>query len=274
MSDHEVSPLRVSRVLFSGELSRRVREWAKAEGLPVSHRGRIATQIVDAFFAAHPEALAGADRLELVRAVAHDPEDGRATPQDYAWQDRPGPLDPIYTLTFVHGLTENEVLRRFGVAPQDVRPFTEEDVYENLEQTNGLGDVVLVAGLGEWAVAVELRGWQGTDPDLLRALSRDGGQAIAVGRHDYAHDQFSYAVDGRLVTSFDPAFPHQRQGTDPDRLNRHLRDLGIDPSAGDQIENALPAALALASRISGVVLHPARLREPLPGGRITSHDRT
>ncbi|MFI6604032.1 DUF6461 domain-containing protein [Nonomuraea sp. NPDC050536] len=51
-----------------------------------------------------------------------------------------------------------------------------------------------------------------------------------------------------------PSRPFDRQGSDTDGLNGHLRALGIDPSAGDIIDNAVPAALALASRISGVVI--------------------
>lgn len=76
--------------------------------------------------------------------------------------------------------------------------------------------------------------------------------------------------DGQVRTSFDPGFPGTREGTDPGHLDGHLRELGIDPTADDQIDNHLPAALALASRISGVTLTPTHLEEPLLGGRITS----
>ncbi|WP_440064454.1 Lsr2 family DNA-binding protein [Streptosporangium sp. OZ121] len=114
MPDRDVSPLRVSYFVFDRELSQRVREWGKTQGLSVSERGRIAPQVIDAFFVANPDALAAADRIELVRATVREPGDGRATPDDYAWQDDSWTLGPHYTLTFVEGLDEGEVLRRFG----------------------------------------------------------------------------------------------------------------------------------------------------------------
>ncbi|MFD8563520.1 Lsr2 family DNA-binding protein [Streptosporangium canum] len=80
MPDRDVSPLRVSHLLLTRELSRRIREWGKAQGLSVSERGRIAFQITDAFFVANPDALATADRIERVRATVREPGDGRATP--------------------------------------------------------------------------------------------------------------------------------------------------------------------------------------------------
>ncbi|MGS2641856.1 DUF6461 domain-containing protein [Streptosporangium sp. LJ11] len=270
MPDRDVSPLRVSYFVLNRELSQRVREWGKTQGLSVSERGRIDSQVIDAFFVADPDALAAADRVELVRATVREPGDGRATPDDYAWQDDSGTLGPNYTLTFVEGLDEGEVLRRFGVAPQDVGPLTDEDVYERLEVTGGQGDLVMVVALGAWTVAVERSGWQGVRPEMLRELSRDGGQAIAVSRQDYGHHRFAHAADGQVHTSFDPGFPGTREGADPGHLDDHLRELGIDPAADDQIDNHLPAALALASRVSGVMLTPAHLEGPLLGGRITT----
>ncbi|MEU8379700.1 hypothetical protein [Streptosporangium sp. NPDC048865] len=71
---------------FTGELNRRIREWGKAQGL-AGERGRIASQVVEAFFVANTDALAAMDRIEPVRATVREPGDGRATPDDYAWQE-------------------------------------------------------------------------------------------------------------------------------------------------------------------------------------------
>ncbi|MCA2228776.1 DUF6461 domain-containing protein [Nonomuraea aurantiaca] len=71
-----------------------------------------------------------------------------------------------------------------------------------------------------------------------------------------AQHHLTYAVNGELVTDINPAFPIDRHGADPNRLNRHLRELGIDPAAADHIDNPIPVALAIASRITGVVLTP------------------
>ncbi|WP_214322983.1 DUF6461 domain-containing protein [Nonomuraea sediminis] len=88
-------------------------------------------------------------------------------------------------------------------------------------------------------------------------------------RHDYAARHcLAYAVDGEYLNDIDPTFPIERRGTDPDRLNRYLRELGIDPAADDRIDNAIPAALAIASRITGVVITPEHLRRPILGAAI------
>ena len=47
-----------------------MREWAKAQGLNVSMRGRVASEIVDAFLDANPDAREAAGKLDLVRAAA------------------------------------------------------------------------------------------------------------------------------------------------------------------------------------------------------------
>ncbi|MER5650780.1 DUF6461 domain-containing protein [Streptosporangium sp. NPDC002524] len=62
-----------------------------------------------------------------------------------------------------------------------------------------------------------------------------------------------------------PRFPLDRQGADPDRLNRHLRELGIDPAIEDSIDNPVPATLALATRVTGVMITPQHLHRPVLG---------
>ncbi|WP_214105566.1 DUF6461 domain-containing protein [Acrocarpospora catenulata] len=122
--------------------------------------------------------------------------------------------------------------------------------------------------IGEWTVAIEDCGWRGAQREALSALSRDGGEAAAVLRADYAQDHVAYAVDGQLITDINPGYPVDRQGADPDRLNRHLRELGIDPAASDSIDNPIPAALALATRITGVMISPQHLHRPILGAAI------
>ncbi|MER6508886.1 DUF6461 domain-containing protein [Nonomuraea sp. NPDC001636] len=90
-------------------------------------------------------------------------------------------------------------------------------------------------------------GWRGTRQETLSILSRDDGQAVAVLRDDYAQHHVALAIDGRLITDINPRLPIDRQDADPDRLNRHLRELGVYPTASDSIDNPIPAALALAT---------------------------
>jgi hypothetical protein len=259
MSDAGFIPLRVTYRAHGRDTSRRIRAWAKAKGYPVSERGRVAPEIIDAFFAAHPEVYEQARTFELVHANARTPG---ASPEDYEWESG-SRLDDVYTIVFVRGLDEHEVLRRLGAADEDIRLITDAD--HSLPEGP---EVITVRRIGDWTVAIEDCGRRGAEWEALGALSRNGGEAVAVQRHDYAQHHVIYAVDGRLVTDINPGFPIDRQGADPDRLDRHLRELGIDPAASDSIDNPVPAALALASRITGVMLTPEHLRRPILGAAI------
>ncbi|WP_433412805.1 DUF6461 domain-containing protein [Microtetraspora malaysiensis] len=236
-----------------------IREWAKANGYPVSERGRVADKLVDAFFTANPEADEQVEKIELVRATARTPG---VSPEDYAWQDE-GPLGPIYTIVFVRGVDEHEALGRLGAAPENIR------VIDGDEHSDAHTEIVTAHRAGDWAILIENCGWRGVRRDVIGELSRDGGEALGVMRHDYAarHD-FAYGLDGELVTGLDPSSPGRRWGTSPDRLNQHLRELGIDPAADDWIDNPIPAVLALAGRISGVVITPELAERPVLGAAI------
>ncbi|MBB5075986.1 DUF6461 domain-containing protein [Nonomuraea endophytica] len=258
MSDADFTPLRVTyRVPRLGRTQ--ILDWARANGYLVSGRGRMAPEVTEAFFAAHPEILEQASTFEMVRATARTPG---ASPEDYAWQEE-SRLGGIYTISFVRGLDEHEALRRLGAADENIRLIDDGDyTYPEGPQ------IITVRRIGDWTVAIEDCGWRGAQRETLDALSHDGGEAVAVLRHDYAQHHVAYAVDGRLITDINPGFPIHRQGADPDRLNRHLRELGIDPAADDSIDNPIPAALALAGRITGIVVTPQHLRRPVLGAAI------
>jgi hypothetical protein len=258
MSDAGFTPLRVT--YRAPKLGRtQIRDWARATGYLVSERGRIAPEITEAFFAAHPEILEQASTFEMVRATARTPG---ASPEDCQWQSD-GRLGDIYTIVFVRGLDEHEVLRRLGAADEDIRLIDDGD-----HSCPEGPEVITVRRIGDWTVAIEDCGRRGLQREVLGVLSRDGGEAVAAHRHDYAQHHVAYAVDGQLITDFNPGFPIDRQGADPDRLNRHLRELGIDPAADDSIDNPIPAALAIASRITNVMITPQHLRRPALGAAI------
>ncbi|MFI7536417.1 DUF6461 domain-containing protein [Streptosporangium sp. NPDC049376] len=260
MSDADLTPLRVThRVGLSRETSLRMRTWAKAKGYTVSWRGRVAQEVIDAFLTAHPEVVEQARTFEMVHATARTPG---PSPEDYAWEGN-SRLGDVYTIVFVRGLDEHEVLRRLGAADEDIR------LIEDGDHSCPEGpQIVTVRRIGDWTVAVEDCGWRGARRETLVALSRDGGEVVTVHRHDYARHHVAYAVDGRLITDINPGFPIDRWGTDPDRLNHHLRELGIDPTAEDSVDNPIPAALALAGRITGVTINPHHLHRPILGATL------
>ncbi|WP_162641563.1 DUF6461 domain-containing protein [Streptosporangium sp. 'caverna'] len=194
-------------------------------------------------------------------------------PSDYFWQNGLGPLSEIYTITFVKGLSGHQTLERFSRHSLDIREFSHDEVMARWQETEGWSDIVGVKQLAGWTVAYEDSGWEGVRQEVQRELSRDGGEVIAVCRHDYAHDRFSYAVDGQVITGFDPTFPQERWGTDPDRVTLDMADLGLDPDhtfEDEFIKDDIAASLALASRISGFLVSEADFTWPMLGARITT----
>ncbi|WP_424532574.1 DUF6461 domain-containing protein [Sphaerisporangium viridialbum] len=260
MSDTDFTPLRIT--YRTPKLGRtQIQDWARANGYLVSERGPEAPEITEAFFAAHPEILEQARTFEMVRATARTPG---ASPEDYEWQGKDDSrLGDIYTIVFVRELDEREVLRRLGAADEDIRLIKDGD--HSMPEGP---EVITVRRIGGWTVAIEDCGRRGAQWEVLGALSRNGGEAVAVHRHDYAQHHIAYAVDGQLITDINPGFPIDRQGADPDRLNHHLRELGIDPAADDSIDNPIPAALALATRVTGVMITPQHLHRPVLGAAI------
>lgn len=63
---------------------------------------------------------------------------------------------------------------------------------------------------------------------------------------------FSYAADGVMVTSFEPALPGQRFGDDPDRLLPQMRQVGLDPEVSGAEASSRRAAMKLAALAFGV----------------------
>ncbi|GAA4202980.1 DUF6461 domain-containing protein [Microbispora amethystogenes] len=155
-----------------------------------------------------------------------------------------------------------------------MRPYDWEGIWERVEETDGESDLV-VTHVNGWTLAFEACGWEGNRPETLRELSR-GGEAVSVMRHDYAASHhFAHAVEGELRTAFRPDWPQERWGARPDALNADLRELGLTPS-GPQEESlyrheTVAPALALASRLSGVLFHRDMVEsDTLLGGIITA----
>ena len=89
----------------------------------------------------------------MVHATARTPG---ASPEDYEWE-KESQLGEIYTIVFVRGLDEHEVLRRLGAADADIRLITDED-YSEPEGPQ----VITVRRIGEWTVAIEDCGFRGS----------------------------------------------------------------------------------------------------------------
>ncbi|GAB2679077.1 DUF6461 domain-containing protein [Nocardia goodfellowii] len=148
---------------------------------------------------------------------------------DLAWADGGGvdSLGEIYCLTFIRDVDAAEALRRMGGLPGTFATRTWADVGGLDNFDDGYPEMALALPLGGWTVVFESEGFNGRS--LTSALSH-GTEVLSVLRHDYASPGFAYAVDGVLITGFDPTcpYPHLRYGADPDRLLSHMLEVGFD----------------------------------------------
>ncbi|MEV8087486.1 DUF6461 domain-containing protein [Streptomyces nigra] len=135
-----------------------------------------------------------------------------------------------YWVLFARGLSPADLLTRLGLDVDPNLVLTREDANDLADET---GDVVIRAGAGGgWAYALVEGGPAGQDSsDVVGRLSR-GTEAVDVWRTVNAHRSLGYAQDGRLVCRFEPGRPHERTGTDPDRLVAAMREAGLLPADG------------------------------------------
>ena len=109
--------------------------------------------------------------------------------------------------------------------------------------------MMAIRDLGPWMLVVEVNGWQGSRPEVLRRVSA-GGRALSAYWNVNGTTRFSYAVAGRLLTAFEVMSPGRRQGADPDCLEEARS--GLPWETGEWV----PLMLALASRVTGLRAEP------------------
>jgi len=193
-----------------------------------------------------------------------------AVVDDLAWADAypgQGPtLGEIFCLTFIRGVDDTEALRRMGGLPDTVATRTWSDIGTMHNFDDGYPEMALALPLGTWTVVFEPDGFNGSH--LTATLSR-GTEAVSVLRHDYASPAFAYAVDGELVTHFDPIFPAHRYGADADRLLARMHDVGFTTAEDDDnFDAATGRSLRLIEQLTGVLPTYAALTGPLTSAQL------
>jgi hypothetical protein len=196
-----------------------------------------------------------------------------AVADDLAWADAfpgQGPtLGEIFCLTFIRGVDGPEALRRMGGLPDTTATRTWSDIGDLHNFDDGYPEVASVLPLGTWTVVFEPNGFNGSH--LTPIVSR-GTEAVSVLRHDYASPTFAYAVDGELITHFDPTFPAYRHGADPDRLLSRMHDVGFttteDDEDDDNFNGDTGRSLRLIEQLTGVLPTFEALASPLTSAHI------
>lgn len=145
-----------------------------------------------------------------------------------------------HTLVFCEGLAPEQVLLRLGARRESFFPLTRVEAQEievrnaadepyDLDHLDDLDvaaveergflrpevDAVLRAGAIEgWAFAVQASTSYVSARDHLPALS-PGTRVVTACRDVNATQRVEYAVDGRVLSSFDPGLPAYDDGVDP-----------------------------------------------------------
>lgn len=158
----------------------------------------------------------------------------------------------------------DEVARRFGADVETGLWADEEDI-EELEEDIG-GELVQLSVFGDWTLAFESEGYQGSRDVVLRSLSQ-GGRALNIFWNVELDSSIAYAVDGVIDTMFDIDGVEQRSGARPAALDDALAEVNLlqDLTAPERKARAL----ALGEKITGQSLTPEWLRSPRYVFRIT-----
>lgn len=148
-------------------------------------------------------------------------------------------------VTLVAAADADEVVRGFGGDPAGARRTS----IAELEMASVDEPAVAVRDLGSWLLVVEVNGWQGSRPEVLRRVSA-GGRAVSAYWNVNLTTRFSYAVDGRVLTAFEVMSPDRRHGADPDCLEESRAGLPWET------DEWVPLMFALASRVTGLRIEP------------------
>ncbi|MGW7478663.1 DUF6461 domain-containing protein [Nonomuraea muscovyensis] len=174
---------------------------------------------------------------------------GGATAATYAWlceEFTDGTDETWLCAGFVRDLSPREALRRIHVTPGS-------------PSESGQGIAAYAADGG--AVLIE---YGLAESVYVKAPLLSTGTAVASVYMNIKNDGFTYCVDGRQITRFSLYAYSLRKGSDPDRLQADVEDLGLDVD-GNQLgfpDDPVSSALALAERATGVHLPSARFASP------------
>ncbi|SEU33583.1 DUF6461 domain-containing protein [Nonomuraea wenchangensis] len=170
------------------------------------------------------------------------------------------PLTHSRCVSFVRDLPPEEALRRFGPDEETMEEgvtFGEVDLRSGESMRDDSAGHIGAAQVDDWTVVIEPGGWRMAVDDTIYARVSRGTEVVSVCCHEYADDTFAYIVDGTLVVSFDPMYPEERSGSDPDRFVLKMHEVGLDPDHdidGPGIDHPLESSFALASSITGLSL--------------------
>jgi hypothetical protein len=138
-------------------------------------------------------------------------------------------------VTFARGIGADELASRLGAGPgHPARTATARQALSLLTDA-GIG-VARVGHTHGWAFAVEYGESRGNRHDVLKAVSRNGVQAVNLDPQAFHPPPlFSCALDGELLCAFGLGEESRRWGSRPDLLTDALTAPGVLLPTGEEL---------------------------------------
>jgi len=178
-----------------------------------------------------------------------------APPSKYAWFPTGGGLVNVYALTWVRKLSPTQVVTRVSGRRLGEHRWPDGG-WSHLPGVKENEAVVAVTRARGWALMVEDSDPIGADDDTIAELSK-GTRLVTFSHNFAAADRFVLASDGTIVVDFDPGYPPDRAGTQPDLLVNAMNAVGLNPTLQQSAPAYVPpelATLALTEQVTGVPL--------------------
>jgi hypothetical protein len=183
----------------------------------------------------------------------------------YAWFENDFPdIAEAYCFTLVRGPTPAEVVSRLaGRQGEPLRGIAAVVDAAFAQYGLGAGDRQLIAmtTVGAWTLLIEPNGYTGVTEDRVLPASAGAGWVSHFANVNGVAT-FLWAQDQVLRLCFDPVFPEDRWGTDPDGLLDVMERIGFRPGEeSPETELSSPAVFALAEHLTGVAVTPRLLQD-------------
>jgi hypothetical protein len=149
------------------------------------------------------------------------------------------------TLIFARDVTQDQMFEAFGLDPSSAQ----------MERWGVPDHLVRVGQVGAWTFAIDP--WGEASCHLIGENLSAGTEVVVILWTAKPNECFEYWADGTLVTRFETYRVCDRDGSDPDRFLREMRQAGMvieadDPAEGP--EDYVRATLDLATLALGIRL--------------------
>ncbi|MGW2052266.1 DUF6461 domain-containing protein [Streptomyces sp. NPDC001858] len=187
------------------------------------------------------------------------------TGADYAWFENDFPdIAEAYCFTLVRGLSPTELVSRLEGRPEvPLRGISAvvDAAFAQYDLEEGDRQLIAMTAVGSWTLLIEPNGYLGvTEARVLPASA--GASWVSHFVNANGVGTFLWAEDQVLRLCFDPMFPEDRWGTEPDELLGVMERIGfhLDKEI-PETDLSAPAAFVLAEHLTSVAITPALLQD-------------